>query len=56
MKIKILLFFIFFFVNPHGIADDKIKPNRRMPHKLEIEMLKKFELRKLKSESWLNKN
>ena len=26
MKIKILLFFIFFFINPHGIADDKIKP------------------------------
>jgi len=25
MKIKILLFFIFFFINPHGIADDKIK-------------------------------
>ena len=26
MKIKILLFFIFFLINPHGIADDKIKP------------------------------
>ena len=26
MKIKILLFFVFFFINPHGIADDKIKP------------------------------
>ena len=26
MKIKILLFFILFFINPHGIADDKIKP------------------------------
>ena len=26
MKIKILLFFVFFLINSHGIADDKIKP------------------------------